>query len=101
MNIRRELGSIPVLKYRDKTQAVWYNFLMNEQKTRAIEIIKNQISSISPTLKSQAFSGWTEREVAAGVMAGQFVKMVGKGLSEEEAEALKNEIKMAALEAAK
>lgn len=74
---------------------------MNEQKERAIEIIKNQISKISPTLKSQAYSGWTERQVAAGVMASQFVKMVGKDLSEEDAQALKNEIELAALEAAK
>jgi hypothetical protein len=74
---------------------------MNEQKIRAIEIIKNQISQIDPSLKSKAFSGWTEREVAASTMAAQFVKMAGKGLSEEDAEALKNEVKMAALEAAK
>lgn len=73
---------------------------MDEQKAKAIEIIKNQIRKISPT-QMHSSKVWTEREVAAAVMASQFVKMAGKGLSEQEAKSLQEEVKMAALEAAK
>lgn len=76
---------------------------MNEKINQAIEIIKNKISEIPADMKSQAFSQWNEREVIAGSMAKTFAEMLAKRgfVSEMDVDEVKNEIKAAALEAAK
>lgn len=76
---------------------------MNETiKTQAIDIIVGIISKIHPE-QMHSTNMWTERSVQAAVLAKQFAQGAGRqfGLNEDEIKALKNEIKTAALEAAK